>query len=125
LVRLIAGSIFDVAVDIRWGSPTFGRHVAVELSAAEWNQIWIPEGFAHGFWTLESNTEVLYKVNNYYPAEHDRGLFWNDRSLAIAWPGKASDAILSDKDRVQPMLVELLPYFLYFPPVLRVANSSS
>jgi dTDP-4-dehydrorhamnose 3,5-epimerase len=124
LVRVISGSVFDVAVDIRWGSPTFGRHVAVELSAAEWNQIWIPEGFAHGFCTLEPNTEVLYKVNNYYSAKHDRGLLWDDPALSIDWPLRASDVLISDKDRTHPLLAELPRYFRYDGPGLRVANLS-
>jgi dTDP-4-dehydrorhamnose 3,5-epimerase len=117
LLRVSAGAIFDVAVDIRWGSPSFGRHVAVVLSAAEWNQIWIPEGFAHGYCTLEPNTEVLYKVNNYYSAEHDRGLLWNDPALGIAWPVDGGEALLSDKDRAHPVLAELPRYFRYEGPV--------
>jgi len=113
LVRVAAGAILDVAVDIRRGSPTYGRHVAVVLSAADGNQLFVPEGFAHGFCTLEANTEVVYKVNRYYSAEHDRGLAWNDRDLAIAWPVASEQAILSDKDRRQPVLTELPAYFQY------------
>jgi dTDP-4-dehydrorhamnose 3,5-epimerase len=123
LLRVTAGSVFDVAVDIRWGSATFGRHVAVVLSATEWNQIFIPEGFAHGFCTLEPDTEVVYKVNSYYSAEHDRGLLWDDPSLGIAWPFAASSAILSDKDRRHPVLADLPHYFHYQPPALRVVGS--
>jgi dTDP-4-dehydrorhamnose 3,5-epimerase len=123
LLRVTAGSVFDVAVDIRWGSPSFGRHVAVVLSAIEWNQIFIPEGFAHGFCTLEPATEVVYKVNSYYSAEHDRGLLWNDPSLGIAWPSEASNTILSDKDRMHPVLADLPHYFHYQPAVLRVVGS--
>ncbi len=122
LLRVIAGSIFDVAVDIRWGSPSFGQHVAVVLSAEEWNQIFIPEGFAHGYCTIEPDTEVIYKVNSYYSAEHDRGLLWNDPSLAIAWPSAAGQAMLSDKDRRHPVLSDLPRYFRYHPPALRVAT---
>ena len=116
LLRVVVGSIFDVAVDIRWDSPSFGRHVGVMLSAREWNQIFIPEGFAHGYCTLEPDTEVIYKVNRYYSAEHDRGLLWNDPSLGIAWPFKLSEVLLSDKDRKHPVLADLPRYFRYEPP---------
>src|SRR5206468_2718655 len=85
LVRVAAGAILDVAVDIRVGSPSFGRHVAVELTAERGNQLFVPEGFAHGFCTLVPDTHLVYKVNRYYSAEHDRGLAWNDPELGIAW----------------------------------------
>jgi dTDP-4-dehydrorhamnose 3,5-epimerase len=113
LVRAAAGAILDVAVDIRTGSPTYGRHVAVVLSAAEGNQLFVPEGFAHGFCTLEPNTEVIYKVNRYYSPEHDRGMRWNDPALGIAWPVGEGEAVLSDKDRRQPLLAELPALFMY------------
>jgi dTDP-4-dehydrorhamnose 3,5-epimerase len=113
LVRAAAGSLLDVAVDIRRGSPTYGRHVAVVLSAAEGNQLFVPEGFAHGFCTLEPNTELVYKVSNYYSFEHDRGLAWNDPALGIDWPTAEADAVLSDKDRRQPLLAELPAHFTY------------
>ena len=116
LLRVTAGSIFDVAVDIRWGSTSFGRHFAGVLSADEWNQILIPEGFAHGYCTLEPDTEVIYKVSAYYSPEHDRGLLWNDPALGIAWPVSANEALVSDKDRTHPVLSELPRYFLYEPP---------
>ena len=111
LVRVAAGAIFDVAGDIRRGSPTYGRHVALVLSAKEGNQLFVPEGFAHGFCTLEPNTEVVYKVNRYYSPEHDRGLQWNDPELGIAWPVEESAALLSDKDRRQPRFAELPHHF--------------
>ena len=107
LVRVTRGSIFDVAVDIRAGSPTYGRHVSAVLSAANWQQIWVPEGFAHGFCTLEPETEVLYKVTDYYAPECDRGLKWDDPALAIAWPAVAREALLSAKDMRHPPLADL------------------
>jgi dTDP-4-dehydrorhamnose 3,5-epimerase len=113
LVRTIRGSILDVVVDIRQGSPTYGRWVSAILSAENWAQIWVPEGFAHGFCTLEPDTEVAYKVTEYYSAEHDRGLAWNDPALAIAWPVSAGDAVVSDKDRQHRPLAELEPFFTY------------
>jgi len=111
LVRVMRGSAFDVAVDLRRGSPTYGRQVSALLSAEAWNQILVPIGFAHGLMTLEPDTEVLYKVSNYYSAEHDKGLFWNDSALGIEWPIAEDEAILSAKDKVQPRLAELSPYF--------------
>jgi dTDP-4-dehydrorhamnose 3,5-epimerase len=116
LLRVTAGSILDVAVDIRGGSPSYGRHVAVMLSATDWNQIFMPEGFAHGYCTLEPNTEVLYKVNTYYSPEHDRGLLWNDPALGIAWPVSADEALVSDRDRKHPVLSRLPQHFRYEPP---------
>jgi dTDP-4-dehydrorhamnose 3,5-epimerase len=113
LVRVVAGAILDVAVDIRQGSPSWGRHVAIVLRAAEGNQLYVPEGFAHGFCTLEPNTEVIYKVNRYYSREHDFGLAWNDPALAIPWPVGEDAAVLSDKDRHQPLLARLPAYFRY------------
>ncbi|QCO07216.1 dTDP-4-dehydrorhamnose 3,5-epimerase [Azospirillum argentinense] len=111
LVRVVKGAILDVAVDIRKGSPTYGRHVSAVISAEEWNQILVPIGFAHGFCTLEPNTEVIYKVTNFYSAEHDRGLLWNDPDLGIDWPVAADKALLSDKDRKQPRFAELGDWF--------------
>jgi dTDP-4-dehydrorhamnose 3,5-epimerase len=111
LVRVTAGTIFDVAVDIRWGSPTYGRHIAVLISAAEGNQIFIPEGFAHGFCTINSNTEVSYKVNNYRSADHERGLLWNDAALGIRWPVSTETTIASHRDSRQPLLADLPQIF--------------
>ncbi|MBX7198832.1 MAG: dTDP-4-dehydrorhamnose 3,5-epimerase [Rhodospirillaceae bacterium] len=111
LVRVVRGAILDVAVDIRTGSPTYGKHVAVELSAERWNQIFIPEGFAHGLVTLTPDVEVLYKVSQYYSAAHDKGLLWNDPALDIPWPVTAGEALLSDKDKIQPRLAALPAYF--------------
>jgi dTDP-4-dehydrorhamnose 3,5-epimerase len=113
LVRVAAGAILDVAVDLRVGSPSFGRHVAVELSAEIGNQLFVPEGFAHGFCTLVPDTQLVYKVNRYYSAENDRGLAWDDPALAIDWPVAAADAVLSDKDRRQPRMTDLPTYFRY------------
>ena len=120
LLRVTSGSVFDVAVDIRWGSPTFGRHIAAVLSASEWNQIFVPEGFAHGYCTLEPDTEVLYKVSAYYSPEHDRGLLWCDPALGIDWPVSADQAVISDKDQKHPPLSQLLRFFQY-----EEANTSS
>lgn len=113
LVRVVRGAIFDVAVDIRVGSPTFGQHVSAVISAEVWNQILVPIGFAHGLVTLEPNTEVIYKVSSRYSSKHDKGLLWNDPALGIDWPVKEAEAILSEKDRRQPTLAELPDYFHY------------
>lgn len=111
LVRVTRGRIIDVAVDLRRSSDSYGRHVAVELSADNWRQLWIPAGFAHGFCTLEPDTEVQYKVTAPYSAAHDHGVLWNDPDLAIAWPVAAKDAVLSEKDAAQPRFRDLGPWF--------------
>lgn len=113
LVRVTRGSILDIAVDIRVGSPTYGQHVSAIISADAGNQILVPAGFAHGLVTLEENTEVLYKVSAYYAPDHDKGLLWNDPDLGIDWQIDPARALLSDKDKVQPRLADLPAYFRY------------
>ncbi|MDZ4789912.1 MAG: dTDP-4-dehydrorhamnose 3,5-epimerase [Hyphomicrobiales bacterium] len=113
LVRVTRGAVLDVAVDIRQGSPTYGQHVKAVLSGGNWAQLWVPTGFAHGFCTLEPDTEFLYKVTGYYAPECDRGLAWDDPELAIDWPMAPGAAILSEKDRRHPKLAELPHYFAF------------
>lgn len=107
LVRVTRGRIWDVAVDIRPASPTFGKWVAAEISAEAWNQIFIPVGFLHGFCTLEPDTEVSYKVSNFYSAKHEFGVRWNDPRIQVAWPIADDRATLSDKDRTLPSFDDL------------------
>jgi dTDP-4-dehydrorhamnose 3,5-epimerase len=107
LVRVLKGAILDVAVDLRRSSPTYGQSFATELSAENFKQLFVPVGFAHGFCTLLPDTEILYKVTDYYAPSHDHGLAWDDPNLAIAWPVTAEHAVLSDKDRKHPRLAEL------------------
>lgn len=113
LVRCLVGSIFDVAVDIRQGSPRFGQWTAVTLTADRGNQLWVPAGFLHGFCTLEPNCLVSYKVTSYYDSANDRGVLWNDPAIGVEWPAVADEAQLSLKDTKQPVLADLPPYFTY------------
>lgn len=111
LVRVVSGAVYDVVVDIRKGSPTYGQWIGVILSAENKRQILVPKGFAHGACTLVPNTQLLYKVDDYYSPEHDRGIAWNDPDLSIEWP--VSNPILSDKDRQQPSLAQADNNFVY------------
>lgn len=113
LVRCTAGALFDVAVDIRQGSPTFGHWVGETLTPENGKQLWVPPGFAHGFCTLAPNTVIAYKVTDYYSAECDKGLAWNDPAIGIDWPEAADPETLSAKDCKQPLLADLPVYFTY------------
>ncbi|MEO8667032.1 MAG: dTDP-4-dehydrorhamnose 3,5-epimerase [Bauldia sp.] len=104
LVRVLRGAIFDVAVDIRTGSPTFGKWVGASLSAAAGNQLYIPAGFAHGYSTLEPETDVAYKCDAYYAAAAEGGILFSDPAIGIEWPYSPGDAILSERDRALPLL---------------------
>ncbi|GAA5657608.1 dTDP-4-dehydrorhamnose 3,5-epimerase [Brucella sp. NBRC 13694] len=106
LVRVTRGAILDVAVDIRKSSPSFGKWVALEVSAEKWNQILVPKGFAHGFMTLVENTEVIYKVTDYYSPEHDRSIRFDDPAIGIDWPRPSSGVQLSDKDQKAPLFAD-------------------
>lgn len=108
LVRAVAGEIFDVAIDIRQGSPRFGQWVGIRLSADNNRQLWIPEGFAHGFQVLSENATVLYKTTDFWSAAHERAIRWDDPTLAIEWPLK-TEPIISDKDRNAPLLADIAP----------------
>ena len=107
LVRCVLGSIFDVAVDLRRGSPSFGQWLGAELSATNHQQLWIPVGFAHGFLTLSEHAEVLYKTTDFWSRSCERALRWDDPDLAIGWPQLESAPLLSDKDGAAPLLAEL------------------
>ncbi|MDA4846561.1 dTDP-4-dehydrorhamnose 3,5-epimerase [Hoeflea poritis] len=106
LVRVSRGSILDVVVDIRRTSATFGRWVSLVVSAEAWNQIFVPKGFAHGFLTLEDDTEVVYKVTEFYSPQHDRAIRFDDPEIGIKWPIDSKDIILSEKDAAAPLLAD-------------------
>jgi dTDP-4-dehydrorhamnose 3,5-epimerase len=111
LVRCFAGRLFDVAVDLRSDSPSFGRWVSVILTPEKNNQLWVPVGFGHGFCTLEPDTIISYRVTDYYSPEHDKGVAWDDPDIGIVWPDIADPETLSPKDRRQPALADLPAYF--------------
>jgi dTDP-4-dehydrorhamnose 3,5-epimerase len=113
LVMVLRGRVRDVVVDCRKGSPTYGRHVGVDLDGEDWQQLFVPEGFAHGFCTLEPDTMVLYKVTAPYAPKLDGGVLWNDPDLGIAWPVAAEQAVVSDKDKQLPRLRDLASPFGY------------
>ena len=111
LVSVLKGRVFDAAVDIRFGSPTYGKHVAVELSGDNHRQLWIPRGFAHGFVVLEDETYFIYKCTNTYSKEHDRGVLWNDPAIGINWG--VEQPIISEKDQKHPVLANISKEFFY------------
>lgn len=111
LVRCVRGAIWDVAVDLRHGSPSYGHHVAAELTADNWRQLWVPAGFVHGFCTLVPDTEVIYKVTDIWDKAAERGVIWNDPDLALPWPVAPGEAVLSDKDAALPRLAECEPWY--------------
>ena len=109
LVRVLRGKIMDVAVDLRRDSPTYGQHISIEMTQDDVAQLYIPEGFAHGFCTLVDNTVVLYKMSSFYAPSAEGGIFWNDPALNIHWPVDAKAAILSGKDEKLPLFKDLEP----------------
>ena len=106
MVRVVRGRILDIVVDLRRGAPTFAKWISLEVSADSWNQILVPEGFGHALVTLEPDTEVLYKVTDYYSPQHDRSIRFDDPEIGIAWPAESGDFRLSEKDRRAPLLAD-------------------
>lgn len=113
LVRCPRGRVLDVIVDLRRGSPTYGQHIKVELSSENWQQLWVPAGFAHGFCTLEPDSEFVYKVSDYYSAECDSGLAFDDPDLGIDWPFTRADLHISDKDKALGAFADFDTPFIY------------
>jgi dTDP-4-dehydrorhamnose 3,5-epimerase len=113
LVRVLKGAVFDVAVDLRRGSPTFAHWCGTTLTADKGNQLFVPQGFAHAFCTLEADTEVVYKVDDYYAPECDAGLIWNDQDIGIGWPIAAQEVTLSEKDARLPSFAGFESPFVY------------
>jgi dTDP-4-dehydrorhamnose 3,5-epimerase len=111
LVRCVKGAIYDVAVDVRHGSPTYGKYVGAEISAENWSQIWVPVGFLHAYCTLTEDTEVIYKVTGAYDKSAERGVIWNDPDIGIKWPVKPEQVLLSEKDTVLPRLRDCPVWF--------------
>jgi dTDP-4-dehydrorhamnose 3,5-epimerase len=109
LVRCLKGAIFDVAVDVRAGSPTYGRWVGAELSADNGRQLYCPRGFAHAYVTLTADTEVFYKIDGYYTPSAERGVRWNDPAIGIAWPVAEAELVINDRDRARPLLADFEP----------------
>jgi dTDP-4-dehydrorhamnose 3,5-epimerase len=107
LVRVTRGAVYDVLVDVRRASSTYGRHVGVELSADNWRQLWAPPGFLHGFCTLTDDVEFLYKVTSYYSPEHDGAVAFDDPVLGIDWPLDGAQALISEKDRAAPRFADM------------------
>lgn len=111
LIRTVAGEIFDVAVDIRWNSPTFGKWICVNLSAENKNQLYVPVGFAHGFCVISEYAEVVYKCTDYYSPKDERGIMWNDPQIGIQWP--ITEPLLSERDKKHPHLLDIDRDFIY------------
>lgn len=111
LVRVTRGAVYDAVVDARRGSPTYGRHIGVELGEENWRQLWVPPGFLHGFCTLTDDVEFLYKVTSYYSPEHDGAVAFDDPALGIDWPLDGGEAIVSDKDRRAPRFADMPAVF--------------